>query len=50
MKNLGADVFDRYRWSTGDTTASITVSQGGLYRLSVKDKCDAAGLSDSIRL
>lgn len=50
LKNLGADTFDQYSWSTGDTTASISVGQSGLYWLSVKDKCDATALSDSVRL
>jgi gliding motility-associated-like protein len=50
LKNLSGDVFDSYRWSTGDTTASIHVSNGGLYWLVAKDRCDVAALSDSFRL
>lgn len=50
LKNLTDDVFDTYHWSTGDTTASISVTNGGLYWLSAKDRCDAAVLSDSFRL
>lgn len=50
LKNLANDVFDSYRWSTGDTTASISVKHGGLYWLSARDHCDAVALSDSFRL
>ena len=50
LKNRAGDVFDTYRWSTGDTTASISVTQSGLYWLSAKDRCDAAARSDSFRL
>lgn len=50
LKNLTNDVFDTYRWSTGDTTATISIQNGGLYWLSAKDRCDAATLSDSFRL
>lgn len=50
LKNKTSDLFDIYRWSTGDTTATIPVKQGGLYWLNAKDKCDAIMLSDTFRL
>lgn len=42
---LSADrTYQTYRWSTGDTTATIAVSQGGVYALTVTDEtgCDGS--------
>lgn len=37
-----------YLWSTGDTTATITVSQPGTYSVSVTDGLGCPGTSDSV--
>lgn len=44
--------FDQFNWSTGDTTAQISVTQGGEFQLTVTDKgcfnTDAFYLEDSV--
>lgn len=41
--NLNAGIFDSYLWSTGDTVASINVTQAGTYSVSVSQgSCSAA--------
>ncbi|MEY4107003.1 MAG: hypothetical protein RL181_1345 [Bacteroidota bacterium] len=30
--------YERYRWSTGDSTATVSISRGGTYRLTVTDR------------
>jgi PKD repeat protein len=39
-----------YLWSTGDTTAAITVTQNGTYWLRITDRFCGTGVSDTIRL
>ena len=50
LKNLKNDVFDFYSWSTGETTAAITATEGGLYILQVNDSCGESLFTDSINL
>lgn len=38
-----------YLWSTGETTPSITVSEGGIYTVTVKD-CENCNASDSVEV
>ncbi|WP_405205155.1 collagen-binding domain-containing protein [Aquimarina sp. LLG6339-5] len=38
-----------YSWSTGETTPSITVSEGGIYTVTVKD-CENCEASDSVEV
>ncbi|XZF13185.1 gliding motility-associated C-terminal domain-containing protein [Chitinophagaceae bacterium MMS25-I14] len=40
--------FDSYQWSTGDTTAAVTVPHSGTYILTVKDACGIQ--SDSVKV
>lgn len=40
--------FDTYLWSTGETTASITVDEGGTYSVNVADENGCEGLSELI--
>ena len=42
LKPLGGAIYNSYLWSTGDTTASITVSQPGTYSLNVFSECGEA--------
>ncbi len=44
------DDFRAYRWSTGDTTNSIQVSQAGTYWLEVVDTNGCVGRSDEVRI
>lgn len=37
-----SDDADRFQWSTGDTTASITISQGGDFRVTATNACGEA--------
>lgn len=37
------EVYKKYRWSTGDTTPSITVFQDGIYELEVEDEKGCTG-------
>jgi gliding motility-associated-like protein len=48
LSKVGSDVFDHYRWSTGDTTNSITTDQPGVYWLSAYDECELYIYSDTI--
>ncbi|MDT8323499.1 MAG: T9SS type A sorting domain-containing protein [Bacteroidota bacterium] len=40
--------FAQYRWSTGDTTASITITDAGAYSVSVTDANGCTGGSDTL--
>lgn len=48
IKNLTADKFDFYSWSTGETTAMITVTHSGTYILNVNDSCGEFALTDTV--
>jgi gliding motility-associated-like protein len=50
LKNHSADVFDNYIWSDGQTTASITVADSGMYYLAVKDFCGETALYDTVKI
>jgi gliding motility-associated-like protein len=34
----GGGEYERYRWSSGDSTAIVNISKGGMYRLTVTDR------------
>lgn len=40
----------RYRWNTGDTTASIVIARSGQYFVTVVDTAGCSGTSDAIQL
>ncbi|MFC2130021.1 T9SS type A sorting domain-containing protein [Bacteroidota bacterium] len=42
------DDYDSYRWSTGETSKSITVIETGLYTVTVKDEMGCVATSDDI--
>lgn len=48
LQNHRAGAFEQYEWSTGATTAAITVSQPGTYRLRVLTNCGLDTLTDSL--
>jgi gliding motility-associated-like protein len=49
LGNRFSDTFDTYQWSTGATTPSITVTQPGVYTVTVSNVCGST-LSDTLRL
>lgn len=44
------DGFNKYKWSTGDTTQSITVSTEGVYTLKTLDRCGLQTDNISVRV
>lgn len=40
--------FAQYKWSTGDTTASITITDAGVYSVEVVDANGCTGMSDTL--
>jgi gliding motility-associated-like protein len=50
LKNRTNDIFDHYIWSTGDTTASIHISNPGTYWLVASDYCDPPSLKDTVKI
>ncbi len=50
LRNRRADLFEQYRWSTGATTAAISVTQPGTYWLRATINCGLDTLTDSITI
>lgn len=48
LRNQSGSEFERYRWSTGATTAAITVAQPGTYTLQAIYNCGRDTLRDAI--
>jgi gliding motility-associated-like protein len=48
LQDVNGSVFDQYLWSTGETTASITVQQAGTYALAVSDTCGWIVFRDTV--
>lgn len=48
LQNTTSHVFDTYSWSTGATSASITISQPGVYILTATYNCGLNSTSDTI--
>jgi len=48
--NLLSYQFDSYLWSTGDTSASITIDQAGIYTLIAKENCNDQVWFDEITI
>lgn len=43
-----SEPFASYRWSTGDTTASIVIDSAGTYHVAVTDATGCTGVSDTV--
>ena len=50
LRNRRGDAFDRYEWSTGATTPTLTVRQPGRYWLRAVTNCGQDTLTDSVRV
>ncbi|CAN5634620.1 hypothetical protein BH11BAC2_BH11BAC2_14330 [soil metagenome] len=50
LTNHTVDVFDKYLWSTGETTSSIEINTPGKYWLQVNDNCEQNVLVDTIEI
>ncbi len=50
IKNKSSDSFDRFTWSTGETTSEITVSQSGKYWLRAVNYCRNDSLTDTLEV
>ena len=50
LQNKTVDTFDKFLWSTGETSSSITVNQSGIYWLRVISLCNHDTLIDSIQV
>lgn len=50
LQNTTASVFENYLWSTGETTASISVSDTGFYSLMATGNCGQDTLYDTVEV
>ncbi|MFI5220427.1 MAG: gliding motility-associated C-terminal domain-containing protein [Bacteroidia bacterium] len=50
LQNHTSDVFDNYLWSTGETTAAITINQPGIYWQLGTDICEINSATDTIEI